>query len=85
MGVLNQRPCHQSTVEKPKMETWSITPGPSCNQKENHQYQSVFNIVIPYVDPRAVPRMVWGLRNLQQASLKSETLASTGSDPAASA
>jgi hypothetical protein len=40
-------------------------------------------VVITYEDPRAVPRMVWGLRNLQHASLKSEILFGIGSDPAA--
>ena len=40
-------------------------------------------MVITYMDPRVVPRMVCGLRNLQHASLKSENLFNTGSDPAA--
>lgn len=39
-------------------------------------------ITIFYIDPNAVPRIVWGLRNLQNASLNSETLLDTGSDPA---
>lgn len=38
---------------------------------------------VTYVDPRAVPRIVWGLRNLQNAFLNSETFFRTESDPAA--
>lgn len=34
-----------------------------------------------YIEPRAVPRIVWGLRNLQNASLKSEIVFNKGSDP----
>lgn len=37
-----------------------------------------------HTEPRAVPRMVCGLKNLQHASLNSETLSAIGrSDPAA--
>lgn len=35
------------------------------------------------VDPKAVPRIVWGLRNLQQAFWNRVILSSTGSVPAA--
>lgn len=37
-----------------------------------------------YVDPKAVPRMVWGLKNLQKESLNSEILSDNGLDAAAS-
>ena len=40
-------------------------------------------MIITYVDPNAVPRIVWGLKNLQHASLNTENLFSGGSDPAA--
>ena len=40
-------------------------------------------MLIAYTDPNVVPRIVWGLKNLQNASLKSATLFNDGSDPAA--
>lgn len=45
-------------------------------------YSDPFDIAT-YTDPKAVPRIVWGLKNLQQASLNAEILVTRGSDPAA--
>ena len=39
--------------------------------------------IATYTDPKAVPRIVWGLKNLQQASLNAEILFTRGSGPAA--
>ena len=39
--------------------------------------------LLPKQDPSAVPRIVWGLKNLQHASLNTENLFSGGSDPTA--
>lgn len=36
-----------------------------------------------HMEPNAVPRIVWGLKNLQQASLKSDILLRIGPEPAA--
>jgi hypothetical protein len=38
-----------------------------------------------YMDPKAVPRIVCGLRNLQQESLRSDRVFDKGAGPAASA
>lgn len=51
---------------------------------KNHGESRKGNWVIAHTDPNVVPRMVWGLRNLQKASLNWETLFNSGSLPAAS-
>lgn len=45
---------------------------------------SIKALVTKEADPNAVPRIVWGLRNLQKASLKWSTLSHQESLPAAS-
>ena len=72
----------QSRLLPPKHCKHIKNEGIECKKDQQTDINKWRLIVITYVDPRVVPRMVWGLRNLQHASLKSKTLFSTGSDPA---
>lgn len=48
----------------------------------NQSVSHIIHIINTYADPSTVPRIVWGLKNLQKASLNCEILSNTGSDPA---
>lgn len=82
--VLYQGLCNQSSVNRMK-----IIMDRELNQHSwcwiNKEYTWVTSLknLNTYVDPRTVPRMVWGLKNLQNASLNSENLLDNGLGPAA--
>lgn len=62
-----------------------IEPNYQHNPTINQQKMVIKRVKKKYMDPRAVPRIVCGLRNLQQESLRSDRVFDKGAGPAASA